>query len=188
MLPYTCTLRLDILQSMYNHAQFCPRCGNQLYWKKDEMTICTRCEHHVYENPRSTNAAILINEQDEILLVRRAVNPFKGLWDLPGGFVSIREDFEESMLREITEEIGITLERNDLRYFRTYHERYVYQEMNYFLITITYTAHIRSDITLRPADDISEARFVDPHMVDLAEIAFPSMRQTVQEYRDSLSY
>lgn len=172
---------------MFNHAQFCPKCGNKLEWTDDEKTVCTRCEHHVYENPRPTNAVILINETNEILLVRRAVEPFKGLWDLPGGFVSIREDFEESMLREIKEEIGAELTRDDLHYFRSYHERYTYQEMNYFLITITYTAHINSQIKLEPADDISAARFVDPKTVDLAEIAFPSMRQTVQDYRADMS-
>lgn len=50
----------------------------------------------------------------EVLLVRRANEPSKGLWSIPGGLVKTGEALEEAVKREILEETGITVEVHDI--------------------------------------------------------------------------
>ena len=51
----------------------------------------------------------IISKRDKILLLKRAIYPFSGYWVLPGGHVNYGEKVEEAMLREMREELGVSL-------------------------------------------------------------------------------
>jgi ADP-ribose pyrophosphatase YjhB (NUDIX family) len=70
--------------------------GNKRYY-------CSECNTIHYENPKPT-ATIICPKNNEILLVKRAINPSKGLWCLPGGFIERGESPEEAAVRELNEE------------------------------------------------------------------------------------
>ncbi|MBL9207768.1 MAG: NUDIX hydrolase [Opitutaceae bacterium] len=64
-----------------------------------------------YPHPAVTVDAVVFgfDEADlKLLLVRRRIDPFKGEWALPGGFVRLNENLEEAIRRELLEETGIT--------------------------------------------------------------------------------
>src|ERR1051325_5772005 len=66
-----------------------------------------------YEHPRpalTVDAVVFgLDEEDlTVLLVRRGLEPFRGRWALPGGFVRVEESLEEAVRRELQEETGIT--------------------------------------------------------------------------------
>lgn len=61
----------------------------------------------MYENPFPTTAALIRNPRNEILLVKRAVDPAKGYWCLPGGFLELGESPEQGVLRELKEETNL---------------------------------------------------------------------------------
>lgn len=67
---------------------------------------CTKCGWVHYHNSRPTVSALIIRA-GKVLLCNRAADPFRGKWDLPGGFLEETESPEGGLKREILEELGI---------------------------------------------------------------------------------
>ena len=57
--------------------------------------------------PKTTVAAIIHNDQAQVLLTRRNIPPFKGLWILPGGHIDDYEAAQTAIVREVKEETGL---------------------------------------------------------------------------------
>ena len=72
---------------------------------------------YVYEYPRPALTAdcLVVNPHDEVLLVRRGGQPYKGCWALPGGFMEMDETLEECAVRELHEETGVVVEPRQLQ-------------------------------------------------------------------------
>ncbi|MFZ5564505.1 MAG: NUDIX hydrolase [Thermodesulfobacteriota bacterium] len=90
---------------------YCPFCGVALERRNHEGRIrpyCIRCDTPIYENPVPATAVVVADPASGILLVRRSVEPKKGEWCLPGGFIELAEAPDRGALRELTEETGIT--------------------------------------------------------------------------------
>lgn len=88
---------------------FCPVCGGALAAHDDGQSHrphCVGCQRFYYSNPVPA-ACCFVRRGDELLFVQRAVEPAKGLWTLPGGFVELGETPEEAALRELEEETGL---------------------------------------------------------------------------------
>ena len=91
--------------------QFCARCGSKVgHMEKFGVIrpVCPQCGWIYFVDPKVA-AAVLIEEQDRVLLVRRANEPFRGLWTLPAGFVNGGEDPAEAAERECLEETGLSV-------------------------------------------------------------------------------
>ncbi len=94
-------------------AKYCPQCRGDLHPERigdRDRLRCAECRFILYENPASAAAAVVLNERGEILLVRRAIAPFKGDWALPAGYQEIDEDAATAIRREVLEETGIECE------------------------------------------------------------------------------
>jgi ADP-ribose pyrophosphatase YjhB (NUDIX family) len=91
--------------------QFCIRCGGRLVATRRaagtrSVRSCPCCGWVDYNNPAPT-ASVLLLRRGRLLLVRRAVAPSRGAWDLPGGFIEAGETAEQAARREMREELGI---------------------------------------------------------------------------------
>ena len=86
---------------MSNKFKFCPLCSARLVKKKhpqDEhkRLTCQKCGFIFYQNPTPTVLAI-IQKGNKILLTKRAISPYKGWWDIPGGFVETGQNLEQAV-------------------------------------------------------------------------------------------
>ena len=94
-------------------AKHCPLCGAALTRAEiegRERGRCSRCTFVLYENPASAAAGIVLDEQRRVLLVQRAIEPFRGDWALPAGYQEMDESPAETAAREIREESGLHVE------------------------------------------------------------------------------
>jgi ADP-ribose pyrophosphatase YjhB (NUDIX family) len=64
----------------------------------------------LYENPASAAAGVVFDESRRVLLIQRAIEPFRGYWALPAGYQEADEHPSETAAREIREESGIEVE------------------------------------------------------------------------------
>ncbi len=97
-------------------ARFCPMCGAPLEMRQRSGTlrpVCTACDHTVFFDPKVA-VAVLIFQDDRVLLIKRAGDPLKGYWALPAGFVEWDEDPQQAACREVLEETGLMVEVDHL--------------------------------------------------------------------------
>jgi 8-oxo-dGTP diphosphatase len=92
-----------------NPVKFCQRCGTLLTYeyKFDQVRpFCPQCKWIHFIDPKVA-AAVLVEKDGRVLLVRRINEPFRGLWTLPAGFINGGEDPAEAASRECLEETGL---------------------------------------------------------------------------------
>jgi ADP-ribose pyrophosphatase YjhB (NUDIX family) len=95
---------------------FCPACGSPLVEKEIDgrpRRVCPACGRVHWRNAKPC-AGALVQRNGKVLLVRRAVEPFRGYWDIPGGFCEADEHPTETAIRETREETGLEIELTGL--------------------------------------------------------------------------
>jgi ADP-ribose pyrophosphatase YjhB (NUDIX family) len=95
---------------------FCPKCGNRLAVQLidgHERLVCSGCGFVFYQNSKPCVGALVV-DQDRLLLIKRAIAPFKGDWDIPGGFLEPDEHPETGAVREVFEETGLHIQLGEL--------------------------------------------------------------------------
>jgi ADP-ribose pyrophosphatase YjhB (NUDIX family) len=102
--------------------KYCPRCGSlfsleDIHVPNQPQLVCDNCRFVFYLDPKLAVIALVLAD-DRALLLRRAEEPSKGLWGLPGGYVERGHDVRAAICREIQEEAGIPAVIHDV--VRTY--------------------------------------------------------------------
>lgn len=161
---------------MFDEVNYCLRCGETLEQSERfgrVRPVCPACGWIYFADPKVA-AAALIQQVDQILLVRRANDPQRGLWTLPAGFVDAGEDPAEAVRRECLEETGL-----ETRITGLVDLIYGQEHLRGAHILIVYRAEISGGV-LQPGDDVDDARFFSPY--DLPPLAF----QTTQKILNRL--
>ncbi len=162
-----------------NVYKFCPKCGGGLEVKKENLLVCRKCGFKFYISALPCNAAIVENERGEILLVKRKLDPGKGFWDLPGGFLDGGESLEDSVKREIKEELQVEGKMGKI--IGIYEDKYLFQGINYPILTTVVSASITSE-KLHASDDIESFSFVPKEEVLGRRFAFASITKGISDY------
>lgn len=105
---------LNPVEELY---KFCPSCKFPLAKKfinNKQRLICEKCGFILWSNPRPCVSAIIQRTDKKILLLKRANNPLKNYWCLPGGIIEYDESPEQSVIREIKEETNLDITINKL--------------------------------------------------------------------------
>lgn len=132
---------------------YCSRCGHPTdRHASEEAMVCPRCEHLHF--PRLSPAVIVLIERDREMLLARSPGFPPGMYSTVAGFVEPGESLEETVHREIREEVGV--EVDDLRYFGSQPWPFPHSLMVGFIVRWA-EGDIRVD-----DDEIEDARWFSP--------------------------
>ena len=97
---------------------YCPRCGARLDSKMDggrERPAClvAGCAF-VYYGDHSIGCGGVVIQDNKALLIQRGINPNRGAWQIPGGYVEADEEILNAVQREVLEEAGIVARVTDV--------------------------------------------------------------------------
>jgi 8-oxo-dGTP diphosphatase len=158
---------------------YCPFCGEAVAHRHMDGKVrdfCMRCSHVFYENPLPVACSIVVNDRREVLLVRRAKDPYKDMWCLPIGFAETGEEVKDAALRELREEAGLDGEIVRLIDVDTV-DNYFYGA----LAIVTYEVRVAGG-TPRPGDDAVDTRYFP--LGELPPLAWTSNEKAVKIYVD----
>lgn len=98
--------------------KYCPKCGGVLADRFIEVEEgvrqqCQSCGAIHYKNSKPTSSVLAVKES-KVLLVKRGIDPFKGWWDIPGGFLESGEHPVDGAKREFLEETGLEIKLTHL--------------------------------------------------------------------------
>lgn len=135
------------------------------------------CELCKFNNPRGTATAIII-DGGKILLVRRNEKPHKGFWDLPGGYMEAHESPEQTITRELREELGLK-KKYSLDFVGVFEGQALWKKRRFAIISHAFLVEIKeSDIKLNREN--SASKFVAIDKINPTTIAFDSNRDIVK--------
>lgn len=167
----------EMLAADPGRPDFCARCATPLDQRLHGGRLrptCPRCGW-VYFAKNATGAAIGVERDGNLLLVRRRHDPYHGWWMLPAGFVEYGESAEQTAVREAMEETGLAVQLTGLWgvYFGTDDPRNVAQ-------LIVYGAKTDESAPVA-GDDASDVGFFPPQQLP-DQIAFAGHRAAIGDW------
>ena len=163
------------------YLEFCSNCGSYNKFGKidgNQRFFCSECDTIHYENPKPT-ATLICPRNNEILLVKRAVDPGKGLLGLPGGFTEKGESPEVAAKRELKEETG--LDGSTVRVLGICSH---FNTMFGDILLIGIEVEVQDWSTMVAGDDAEEAALFP--LNNLPNLAFPCHEKIVNMYRERI--
>jgi ADP-ribose pyrophosphatase YjhB (NUDIX family) len=156
-------------------ARYCSQCGGSIEERligDRAREVCTVCETIFYQNPLPAAAALVLDENRRVLLVKRKYPPSEGEWCLPIGFAEMGETIASAALRELQEETGVVGRILRLIDADSWSGKF-YGD----LLVVTFEVEkVRGDET--PGDDAAEVEYFP---IDrLPVLAFPSNEKAIR--------
>jgi mutator protein MutT len=166
--------------------KFCPLCAAPMSPYEDDgfkREKCSKCGWVHYHNSRPTASAIIIRD-GKILLCKRASDPFKDKWDLPGGYLEEKESPEDALKRELREEIGIEIENSKLITVNG-PAYYPFSEQDQWNTDIYYEVTTNDEPRAMNDSDVEAIDWFDPN--HLPDMAFDTNVKAILEWKNQQS-
>lgn len=134
--------------------------------------VCPDCGYIAYENPKIVVGSVC-GWENAILLCRRAIEPRKGFWTLPAGYLELNESTEEGAVREAWEEARARIEIDALLA--------IYNIPRLSQVQLIYRARLRSP-DIAPGPESAEVGLFAWNEIPWSEIAFPTVHWALREF------
>jgi ADP-ribose pyrophosphatase YjhB (NUDIX family) len=167
--------RQDSVSNRGQGMKFCSQCGNAVTLMipagDNRMRhVCGHCATVHYENPRIV-AGCLPVWRDQVLLCRRGIEPRRGYWTLPAGFMENGETTEQAAARETLEEACARVRDLSLyTFFDLPHISQVYMMFRAELV----------DLDFGVGEESLEVRLFEESQIPWSELAFPTIGRTLE--------
>ena len=157
--------------------KFCSNCGNQLMQQIPEgdnrlRFVCHLCNTIHYQNPLVI-VGVLPQYKEQILLCKRAIEPQKGRWTLPAGFLENDESTLDGALRECNEEANAKVINPEL--YALYDIPYINQ------VYVFYRAEL-ADKEYGPSSESTDVALFSEQDIPWNELAFPVVKAVLKRY------
>lgn len=158
--------------------KFCRACGSAVLYRlpddgdTKQRAICTACNLVHYENPLNVVGTVP-HFGERVLLCKRNIEPRKGKWTLPAGFMELGESTSEGAARETIEEAGALFNIGELLT--------VMSVPRVGQVHLYYLAELTSD-QFNPGFETQEARLFLESEIPWEELAFRTVQETLKHY------
>ena len=153
---------------------YCLICAAPLELRRHEdhdRPTCLNCGFIRYIDPKVA-VAMVLGSEDAILLGRRNIDPARGCWSFPAGYVNRGEVLEEAVVREVAEELRIGVRVTGLVG--------VYSERDNPVVLVVYAGEVESGEPQADGREVSEVRYFA--LDELPELAFPHDRTVLADW------
>ncbi len=164
---------------------WCYHCGHTpLETVSYRQSRCPACGYSQYVTPTPAAVGLVLDNDDRLLLMRRAHEPAFGKLGLPGGVIEPGESAEEACAREVLEETGIALPASAYTYLGTCCNQYPFQGYVWPTLDILMVARAQDFSAAHAVDgEASEIVALPLPEIILEELAFPTHSEAVTRLR-----
>jgi ADP-ribose pyrophosphatase YjhB (NUDIX family) len=139
-----------------------------------ERLVCDSCGFVLYRNPKVVVGSVCA-DGDRILLCRRAIEPRRGFWTIPAGYMELNETTADGAMREAREEAGASIAIQSLLA--------VYSIPRISQVQVIFAARLAAP-DIAPGVETLEARLTPWSEIPWADLAFPSVRWALGHWRE----
>ncbi len=158
---------------------FCPNCGTKLPGSGTGTEFhCDDCGEKWYRNPAPTAGCAIMRDDGKVLVSRRGIEPFKGMYDIVGGFISPGEDAVTALKREVKEETGLDVDVGIDDCVQI--EPHLYGDDGQWTLAIGFLARWIGGEPVA-ADDVAELTWIDEDELDELDFAWPHDKELVRK-------
>jgi ADP-ribose pyrophosphatase YjhB (NUDIX family) len=155
---------------------YCFHCGTQLvarHQEDRERPTCPSCGFIHYLDPKVA-VAVVLGDEEGVLLGKRRVDPGSGAWSFPAGYVNRGEVVEEAAVREVLEEIGVAVRLTGLVG--------VYSHRGEPVVLVVYAGEVEAGEPIPDGREVSEVRRFPIDALPL-EMAFEHDRRVLADWK-----
>ncbi len=165
---------------MAQSLNFCSNCGSALRLgaidgeDRDRLS-CAVCGHIAYVNPRLVVTTLPVTDGGQLVLLRRGIEPGRGAWAQPGGFLEVDETVHEAAIRETREETGLVVEPGEIIG--------LYTRLEAAVVTVAFEARVVGG-SPAPTREALEIATFDPTEIPWPELAFRTTMWMLRDWLD----
>ena len=157
--------------------KYCNQCGDPVLIRVPDgdnrpRFVCDSCQTVHYQNPRIVAGCVPVWD-DRVLLCRRAIEPRRGYWTLPAGFMENGETMQQAAERETLEEACARV--RDLQLYTLFDLPHINQVYMFFRGEL-------ADLEFSAGEESLEVRLFHEHEIPWDKLAFPTVGKTLKQY------
>lgn len=153
-----------VRSDLVNAHRHCHYCGSQYPQVESFPRTCPACGRQVWSNPLPV-AVVAVRAEGGVLIIKRGIEPAKGKWALPGGFLETGETWQEGSCREVFEETGLRIDPAGIELVEALS---VAQNSQIILFSVTRSSYRLSDFAFESSEEALDLRV----MREPEELAF----------------